>query len=72
MIRIGDIKVYADPYCAKEYNDGRPRLFTLVSARLTEDGAPLVLVHPDRWDEFFMAINRHPDARQLLGLTANR
>ena len=72
MTRLGDIPIYKSEHAAHTYDDGRPRLFTFV--RDSRLGGPYVLVHPSRWDAFFMAVNQpdvfaHPEVQELLGLT---
>jgi hypothetical protein len=69
-VSFGDIPIYKDPNCSADFDDGRPRLFTLVRHM---PGGPYILVHPSRWDAFFMAVNqpdvfKHPEVQELLGL----
>lgn len=73
MNRLAAIKVFKSAFAPLFFDDGRPRLFQLVSGRLAADGQPYVLVHPERWDAFFMAVNQpdifsHPEVQELLGL----
>lgn len=69
MNGLSGIPVFRDPNCSPSYDDGRPRLFTLVTAT----NPPCVLVHPSRWDAFVMAINHpdifgHPEVKAILGI----
>lgn len=71
---VNGIPVYKDPHAplVRTTEDGeRPVLFTLMRpSGLDRTGC--ILVHPDRWDEFWLCINQpdiysHPDVRALFG-----
>jgi hypothetical protein len=87
---LGNVRVYKSEHVATCYDDGRPRLFSIVPDFSNEPmlfvpfgfGAPskpkpptrwCVLVHPSRWDTFWLAVNQpdvfaHPEVQELLGL----
>lgn len=64
------LPVYKSSFARAFNDDGTPRLFTLCRMY----NPPLILVHPDRLDAFYMAINQpdvfaHAEVRELLGFT---
>jgi hypothetical protein len=82
---LGRIKVYKSEHAPTHFDDGRVRLFQIAPDFSSEPTlfvprtcsippkAWCVLVHPSRWDAFWMAINQrdvfaHPEIQELLGM----